>query len=132
MPRALCSIILIVLSVTPVASLMPVSADAAPAAQNESIAHIKAAVTKFGVGKEARVRVKLRDKKTLSGYVSSIDDSSFVITDPGTGRSETVEYKDVDQIRGKNLSTGAKIAIGVGIAIAALALLVIIGLSHGD
>jgi hypothetical protein len=78
---------------------------------------VKASVLKFGTGEAARVKVKLRDKTKLEGYISAADDQSFTVTD-STGMATTVPYPQVKSVKGNNLSTGAKIAIGVGIAAA--------------
>ncbi|HKO41985.1 MAG TPA: hypothetical protein VJU84_01740 [Pyrinomonadaceae bacterium] len=76
---------------------------------------VKESVLKFGTGQSARVKVKLRDKTKLQGYISAADDEQFTVTD-ATGMATTVTYPQVKSVQGNNLSTGAKIAIGVGIA----------------
>ena len=83
----------------------------------------KAGIFKLGVGKESRVAVKLRDKTKLAGYISEIKEDSFILTDLKTGTSTPVNYSDVTQVKGNNLSRGAKIAIGAGIAFAIFLLL---------
>ncbi|HET6889585.1 MAG TPA: hypothetical protein VFH31_00670 [Pyrinomonadaceae bacterium] len=79
---------------------------------------VKTSVHKFGTGEAARVKVKLRDKTKLEGYVSAADGDGFTVTDSKTGMATTVAYPQVKSVKGHNLSTGAKIAIGVGIAAA--------------
>ena len=78
---------------------------------------VKAGVARLGVGKEARIAVKLRDKTRVSGYISQADEDSFVVTDVKTGAATEVAYTDVTQAKGQNLSTGATIAIAVGLAV---------------
>ena len=85
---------------------------------------VKAAVLKLGTGEAARVKVQLRDKTRLEGYVSVVAEDSFAVTDPKTGVATTVAYPQVKGVKGNNLSTGAKIAIGVGIAAAVIFLIV--------
>jgi hypothetical protein len=95
----------------------------AGSASEKEIRHankVKQDILKLGVGKDARIAIRLRDKSKLAGYISEVKDDSFVLTDLKTGESNTVPYGDVTQARGNNLSTGAKVAIGVGIAIAVL------------
>ncbi|HKQ72481.1 MAG TPA: hypothetical protein VJ810_02060 [Blastocatellia bacterium] len=87
-------------------------------------AKVKAGVSKLGAGKDTKISVKLRDKTKLKGYVSRIEEESFVIADAKTGNETNVPYGDVTQVKGKNLSTGAVIAISAGVA-AAVTLLVI-------
>ena len=76
---------------------------------------VKTGIAKLGVGPEARVEVKLRDKTKLDGYISQINGDSFVIANAKTGVTTEVLYPNVTSVTGKNLSTGAKIAIGVAI-----------------
>ncbi len=80
-------------------------------------AEVKAGVAKLGNGPEAQITVKLRDKTKLSGYISQASADSFVITDPKTGAATEVPYPSVTQAKGKNLSTGATIAITAAIAV---------------
>ena len=89
----------------------------------ERAAKVKAAVAKLGTGPDARIAVKLRDKTTVAGYVSQVGDDSFVVTDLKTSATATVPYLNVEQARGKGLSTGAKIAIGAGIGVGAIFLI---------
>ena len=93
---------------------------------------VKAAVLKLGTGEAARVRVTLRDKTKLEGYVSSASDESFVVTNFKTGVATTVAYPQVKGVAGNNLSTGAKIAIGVGIGAGVTLLIFFIWLAHED
>lgn len=79
-------------------------------------AKVQAAITKLGVGETARAEVKLRDKTKLKGFIRSADSNDFVLVNPQTGTATTIEYSAVKQVKGNNLSTGAKIAIGLGIA----------------
>ena len=83
---------------------------------------VKTGISKLGVGRNARVEVKLQDKTKLAGHISEVKDDSFIITDPKTNGTTTVAYTDVTRVKGHNLSTGAKIGIGIGIAIAAITL----------
>ncbi|MBK9314133.1 MAG: hypothetical protein IPM55_07800 [Acidobacteria bacterium] len=80
---------------------------------------VKAGITRLGVGPDARVEVKLRDRTKLKGYVSQIGDESFVVADAKTGVTTEVQYPDVAKVKGNNLSTGATIAIAVGLAVGA-------------
>ena len=79
---------------------------------------VKASVLKVGTGEAARVKIKLRDKTKLSGYISAADGEGFTVIDSKTGIATTIAYPQVKSVQGNNLSTGAKIAIGVGIAAA--------------
>jgi len=87
---------------------------------------VKVNILKLGVGPEALVRVKLRDKTKLEGYISEAGADSFVVVDAKSGGATTIAYPQVKTVRGNNLSTGAKIAIGVGIVIAVAIILVLV------
>ena len=71
---------------------------------------IRSKVKKLGTGENAKIRVKLGDGTTYQGYIRESSESDFVVVDK-TGSSTAVKYSDVKSIGGKNLSTGAKIAI---------------------
>lgn len=77
---------------------------------------IKANVLKLGVGESTRVKVKLRDKTKVEGYISAASEETFTVTNRETRVATTLAYPQVKSVQGNNLSTGAKIAIGVGIA----------------
>jgi len=80
-------------------------------------AKVKTAIARLGTGPAARVEVKLRDKTKLKGYVSEVSDGHFVVVDDKTGAATQVPYPQVKKVKGNNLSTGAKIAIGVGVVV---------------
>ncbi len=93
---------------------------------------VKAGVEKLGVGEETYVRVKLRDKTKLAGYISEAREESFVVTNLKTSEATTVAYTDVKKVKGHNLSTGAKVAIGAGIVFAVVLLVVIASAGSGS
>jgi uncharacterized integral membrane protein len=85
-------------------------------------AEIKAGINKLGVGKDSIVRIKLRDKTKIKGYISQIGEDSFSVTDT-SGNTTVVEYTKARQVKGNNLNKGVWIAIGVGIGFLILVLL---------
>lgn len=87
-------------------------------------AEVRAGVERLGVGSGARVEVRLRDRRKLNGYVSEAGADHFVVRDARTGAATVVAYPDVAQVKGHNLSTGAKVAIGAGVVAAAVILFV--------
>ena len=97
------------------ASAADSDSEKATAKQNKLSEKVKTGVSKLGVGSDARVEVKLRDHAKLAGFISEAGPDSFVITDPKTGVKTPVLYADVTQVKGHNLSTGAKVAIGIAI-----------------
>ena len=93
---------------------------------------VRAAVLKLGTGESARVRVTLRDKTKLEGYVSGAGEDSFAVTSAKTGAVTTVAYPQVRGVKGNNLSTGAKIAIGAGIGAGIVLLILWLYLENAD
>ena len=81
---------------------------------------VKAEVQKRGIGEKSRVKVELRNKEEVKGYISKIEDASFDMTDKNTGHATTIPYADVEKVRGSGLSKGAKIGIIVGVAVVAV------------
>ena len=77
---------------------------------------VRTQLFKLGTGSDARIKVILRDKTRLEGFVSEAGADTFAVTD-GAGKTTTVGYGQVSKARGNNLSTGAKIGIGIGIGV---------------
>ena len=94
---------------------------------------VKTGIAKLGASRDSRVEVKLRDKTRFKGFISEINEDGFVVTDVKTGLSRRISYADVKQIKGNNMLTGAKIALGVGIGVAVLIIIALIAAnSWGD
>lgn len=82
---------------------------------------VKAAIAKLGTGPSAQVEITLHDKSKLKGYIKDANGEHFILVHP-TGDATEVAYPQVKKVKGNNLSTGAKVAIGVGIGIVILLL----------
>jgi len=110
MVRRLTSFILAALIAIPLA---PLQAAAGPNPEKEArlAEKVKAGIAKLGVGQESRVKLKLKNKTKLVGYVSGVEDEHFSLTDPDSGHATTIAYADVAQVQGNNLSTRTKIII---------------------
>lgn len=104
-----------------------VTAFAESSAEKEAqqTAKIKASIQALGTGEKAKAKLKLKDGTKLEGYVSAANDESFVLTNAKTATVTTVTYPQVKQVKGHNLSTGTKVAIGVGI-LAAVAFAIVL------
>lgn len=78
-------------------------------------------VAGMGVGKDARVEVKLRDNTKLKGYVSGVEEDSFTVTDK-IGTERTVPYADVAKVskQGNGWSTRTKAIVGAAAAAGAI------------
>ena len=86
-------------------------------------------IAKLGTGSQALIAIKLKDKSKVAGYISEVREDSFVVVHPKFGTVTSVNYADVAQARGNNLSTGAKIAIGIAIGAGAVLILLLIWIS---
>lgn len=105
-------------------ALMPAEARVDPSEASHA-ARVREAVSRLGTGESARVEVRLRDKTKLKGYVGEASDAGFTVVNTKTGAATHVAYPQVQKVKGHNLSTGAKIAIGLGAAVAVLVILLI-------
>jgi hypothetical protein len=115
MLKKICSAILAALLLQ--AAALPAFASTSPKKEAERAEKVHAQLAKLGTGKDALVRVELRDKTKLEGYLSEAGDDAFTVTDR-EGKATTVPYPQVKKAQGNNLSTGTKIAIGAGIGAA--------------
>jgi hypothetical protein len=127
--RKICSVALAALLLQ--AAAVPAFAKTEAEKEARRVEKIRAQLAKLGTGKDALVRLELRDKTRLEGYVSEAGAESFVVTDRA-GKATTVAYPQVGKARGNNLSTGAKIGIGVGIAAGIFLLILWWDLAHDD
>jgi hypothetical protein len=120
-----------ILSLALVAALFVVAGPAPVRAASKSekearfVEKVKQGIIKVGTGPEARVEVKLKDKTKLKGYVGEAGADGFSVVDAKTGTATKVTYPQVQKVKGHNLSTGAKIAIGLGVAVAVLVILLV-------
>ena len=87
-------------------------------------AKVKTEVQKRSTDEKSRVKVRLRNKAEVKGYISKIEDASFDVTDKKTGRATTIPYMEVEKIRGSGLSKGAKIGIIAGAAVVTVAVVI--------
>lgn len=108
-----------------VTGVRPVHAKSVSEKEARLAGKVKAGVEKLGTGASARVEVKLKDKTTLKGYVSEAGAEDFSVVDARTGAAVRITYPQVQKVKGHNLSTGAKIAIGLGAVVAVLVILLI-------
>ena len=118
----------LLLSLFAAPSALAASARTKEEKEAELTAKVKAGVAKLGAGKDAEISVKLRNRTKLKGYVSRIEEESFVIADAKTGAETVVPYCVVTQAKGHNLSTGEIIIIaaaaGIGITLLVIYLII--------
>lgn len=121
MLKKVCSVILSALLMQ--AAAIPAFAKTNAEKEAKRAEKVRTQIARLGTGKDALVRLELRDKTKLEGYVSDVGAESFVVTNRA-GVATTVAYPQVVKAKGNNLSTGTKIAIGIGVA-AAIVLLIL-------
>jgi hypothetical protein len=128
MLKKLCSVVLSALLLQAAAF----TAVAATKAEKEAARaeKVRTKLTKLGTGSDARIKLELRDKTKLEGFVKEAGADTFALTDRA-GKTTTVEYSQVSKAKGHNLSTGAKVAIGIGIG-AGVTLLIILLIAASD
>ena len=115
MLKRICSVMLSALLLQAAAA----TAFAATSAEKDArrAEKVRTQLVKLGTGKDARVKLELRDRTKLEGYLSEAGADDFAVTD-ASGNTTRVPYPQVSKAKGNNLSTGAKIAIGAGIGAA--------------
>ena len=129
MLKRICSVVLAALLLQSVAVHAFAKSDAGKEARRAE--KVRTQLAKLGTGKDARVRLELRDKTKLEGYINEAGAESVVVTD-SAGKTTAVAYPQVKTAQGNNLSTGAKIAIGIGIGAAIVLLIIWWDIAHDD
>ena len=128
MLKKICSVALTALLLQ--AAAAPALAKSAAEKESKRVETVRAKLAKLGTGSDARVKLELRDKTRLEGYIGEAGPESFVVVNKA-GVATTVAYPQVVKAKGHNLSTGAKIAIGIGIG-AGVTLLIILLIAASD
>ena len=82
---------------------------------------IRAKVHKLGVGPKARATVFLKNEMALKGYISKIEADSFELTNPKTGKVETIRFADAKAVSGP-MSRATKVVLIVGVCVGVLLL----------
>ncbi|HEY8186587.1 MAG TPA: hypothetical protein VIF64_10975 [Pyrinomonadaceae bacterium] len=83
----------------------------------EATEKVRTKVQKIGIGPNARVEVKLRDKTPLKGYISAADQDSFTVLDNKTGSTRTVSYADTSSVKKASSGWSSKNWIILGAAV---------------
>lgn len=78
---------------------------------------VKTEIAKLGTGRDAKIKVRLKDGTKIKGYIAEANESQFVIMNSKTNQPVSVPYPQVKQAKGNNLSGGVVIAIAVVAAI---------------
>lgn len=88
----------------------------------EFAAKVKDTVAKLGTGSRYLVKVKLKDKTKVSGYISEITDKDFTITFRRTLTNSKIAYNQVREIKAhdpsaKKMSYGKAVLATIGFVI---------------
>jgi hypothetical protein len=94
-------------------------------------AQVKTEIAKLGIGTDAKIKVKLKDKTKIEGYIVESNENQFVVMSSKTGESIPVTYSKVKQVKGNNLSTGVKIIIGVAVIVGLAVILLAVYSAQG-
>ncbi len=129
MLKKICSVALSALLLQ--AAAVPASAATKAEKEARRAEKVRTQLARLGTGSDARIKLELRDKTKLEGFVSHAGADTFAVTDRA-GKTTTVEYSQVSKARGHNLSTGAKIAIGIGIGAGVTLLIFLLWLASKD
>ena len=128
MLKKICSVALAALLLQ--AAAAPALARSAAEKESKRAEKARTQLAKLGTGSDARVKLELRDKTRLEGYINEAGPEGFVVVNKA-GVATTVPYPQVKKAQGNNLSTGAKIAIGVGIG-AGITILILFLIASSD
>lgn len=89
---------------------------------------LKAQIAKLGTGKDARVNIRLSDGSKISGYVSQINENSFVVVSNQSGAATEIQYSDATKFSRYRphlsltqrflIATGAVLGVGAIICLA--------------
>ena len=115
--KKVCSVILSALLLQ--AAALPALAATGAEKEARRAEKVRTQLTRLGTGSDALVKLTLRDKTKLEGFLSEAGADTFAVTDRA-GKTTNVEYGQVSKAQGHNLSTGAKVAIGAGIGAAVI------------
>jgi len=97
-----------------------IAAQDQPQSASQTVANMQQVLNKARE-KDKAVKVilnkKIENQTKVSGKVSEISDSGFVVTNEKTGTTKRLAYEDVRQIKRKGLSKAAKILIVSGVVV---------------
>ena len=65
---------------------------------NANVETIRARVQVLSASKDSQVEVKFRDKTRVKGHIVSVEPVSFTLKDPKDGRSQSINYSEVDSV----------------------------------
>lgn len=103
------------------------------AQQSDAVAldrRVKAQVNDLGAG--AQVTVFLKDGTKVRGSISQILDDSFDLTINNETQSSIISYRDVEKVKRRGWTSGAKVGIGVAVGAGVIVTMLAVLLSSSD
>lgn len=98
--------------------------------RNLSTDEVRAQISKLGTGPKALVRITLKDKRKMQGWLSLVADDHFSVTDGKSGRVTEIKYADVAGIKNLKPSHGAIIIGAVAVISLAAVIFLFAGAKH--
>lgn len=86
------------------------------------VAKIKSDIARRGTGRNARVTIRLHSGHELHGRIDQVGDNTFAVVDEKTGKSTSMNYAEVQSVRGRSLGKGKKIGIIAALAVGVVVL----------
>lgn len=86
--------------------------------ESERVAQLKTKLAKLGTGKKTRVEIKLSDNTKRTGYLSQVNENSFVLTDVKTGQNTEFTFVNIADAKKSGKPAWVKLAIAGVIVIA--------------
>lgn len=120
------SLMLVLVPLARIVSAQPQAGDA------EKAAKVKSDIAKRLADKKTNVKIKLRNGEEVKGRIDQADDNLFTVTQDKTAKKVEIAYSEVAAVKGRGLSTAAKIGIIAAIAVGVLAIAVVVALRNFD
>ena len=98
----------------------------------EQTAKIKTEISKRVAGHKTKVKLKLRSGAEMKGRLNQAGNDDFIFTNEKGGQQVTITYADVERVKGRGLSTGAKIGIIAAVAVTAVVIAGVLSFRNFD
>lgn len=79
--------------------------------ESDRVAQLKTKLAKFGTGKKSRVEIKLSDNTKRTGYLSQVNENSFVLTDLKTRQNTEFIFANIADAKKPGKPAWVKLAI---------------------
>jgi hypothetical protein len=117
----------LLVSLLAVQSAMATSKAEREAAERAKFARdVKDGIATLGVGPDAWIKLTLRDKRKVDGYVTEAREDAVVVMDKRTSTQTVVPYPDITKVQANNLSLRTKLIIWGAVAAGIIITLVIV------